>query len=152
MGDYDTMQRERVNNELAKRLMGYSDPEALRAALADGSFIRGVDQDRVTADALSAANSQIEKLIALKAQDLANRTGEQSLSEAKYKDDRLRRANAFRDNNIGSLQQGVLLGSKGDIAGQGSNVAALDFTNAPYEAMDAWTKRYYRYRFTYWSA
>ncbi|MCZ2107328.1 MAG: hypothetical protein LC106_08125 [Burkholderiales bacterium] len=140
VGDYDTMQRERVNNELAKRLMGYSDPEALRAALADGSFIRGVDQDRVTADALSAANSQIEKLIALKTQDLANRTGQQSLSEAIYKDDRLRRANAFRDNNIGSLQQGVLLGSKGDIAGQGSNVAALDFTNAPYEAMDAWTK------------
>lgn len=140
VGDYDTMQRERVNNELAKRLMGYSDPEALRAALADGSFIQGVDQDRVTADALSAANSQIGNLTALKTQDLANRTGQQSLSEAIYKDDRLRRANAFRDNNIGSLQQGVLLGSKGDIAGQGSNVAALDFTNAPYEAMDAWTK------------
>lgn len=138
VGDYDTMQRERVNNELAKRLMGYSDPEALRAALADGSFIQGVDQDRVTADALSAANSQIGNLTALKTQDLANRTGQFNLDKGNYEFGRTKQVNEALDGLTPQQQQLIQLGSKGNVSGQGDLIGRLTLPEGtPHEALAA---------------
>jgi hypothetical protein len=49
---FDADKSERVNNELALRVMQYTDPEAYKAAVASGALMQGIDPNRVSQENL----------------------------------------------------------------------------------------------------
>lgn len=138
--DYAAIQDRDTNAELARRTMAMTDPNAIREAIADGSLVQGLDPRSVRAEAFTNANDQIGNLLAQRAADLSNRTGEFALGREEYNFDRTKKTNTARDALIPQQQQLAQLGTRGDVRGQGDILAGLDPSMLTPEALAMLTK------------
>lgn len=126
IAEYGAIQDRNTNAELAKRMMGMSDPEMLRQAIADGSLTAGLDPRSVTASAYTQANDQIRNLLGNEAQRLSNATSQFNLDKGNYDFDRTKGFNQYFDANPEVLQAVENLYSHGDVKGAGNFVAGLN--------------------------
>lgn len=138
--DYADIQDRDTNAELARRTMAMTDPNAIREAISSGSLVAGLDPRSVRADAFTNANDQIANLLAQRAADLGNRTGEFALGREEYNFDRTKKTNAARDALIPQQQLLAQLGTRGDVRGQGDALAGIDPSALTPEALDMLTK------------
>ncbi len=138
--DYAAIQDRDTNAELARRTMAMTDPNAIREAIANGSLVAGLDPRSVRAEAFTNANDQIANLLAQRAADLSNRTGEFALGREEYNFDRTKKTNTARDALISQQQQLAQLGTRGDVRGQGNLIAGIDPSVLTPEALDMLTK------------
>jgi hypothetical protein len=75
--DYDTAQKGQAASALLQQAMGYHDPAALRAAVANGSVFNGIDRTRLTPEALASLNTQVNAL-------LTQAAGQQNLEKGAF--------------------------------------------------------------------
>lgn len=126
IAEYGAIQDRNTNAELARRMMGVSDPEMLRQAITDGSLTAGLDPRSVTATAYTQANDQIRNLLGNEAQRLSNATSQFNLDKGNHDFDRTKRFNEYFDANPEVLQAVENLYSHGDVKGAGNFVAGLN--------------------------
>lgn len=63
LGKFDTSRKEAAASALLNNAAGYTDPAALRQAIADGTVFNGVNRERLTPETLAALNNQTGTLL-----------------------------------------------------------------------------------------
>lgn len=140
LGDYGAIQDRKTGAELARRTMGMTDPDAIREAISSGSLVAGLDPISVTENAYLNADARAQAILEERAQDIRNRTGEFALGRDEHNFARQQATERARDALIGTQQQLLQQGTRGDVRGQGDTIAGIDSSMLTPEALDILTK------------
>ena len=87
---FDNAQTAGANQEVLLRAMGFTDRDALQRAITDRSLFAGFTPNKINADTLSAVGNRQAAL-------LTRATGEESLANTQYTNNRTREGNAATD-------------------------------------------------------
>lgn len=130
---YNSILDERAQKVLAEHMLSIQDPEAYKAALANGTLFDGVNKDRLSPEQIMAAGNRYGTL-------LSQANSELALTENKYDYGRKVDRNAATDAAAPILQQAAMLSNSGkpeeatkllqDNAAIIGRLSAADVTNA----------------------
>jgi hypothetical protein len=100
IGQFGTAQTDLANNAAVAAASRFQDPASLKAALADGSLLsglQGVDPSRVDARTITGLGDRVSTLLSDTGKDLSNQTTTQNLYDDRYKQGRLETENLNLD-------------------------------------------------------
>jgi hypothetical protein len=100
IGNFGKAQTTLANNAAVQAASRLQDADQLKAALADGSLLsglQGVDPSRVDAATVGDINTRVSNLLLDRGRDLNNQTTSQALHDTQYTQNRLETNNALTD-------------------------------------------------------